>query len=113
MFWYTLPQDFSGARYAVLHVAVQTAGWAGCAMATFGKARCIAHMLCHSGHTAASLPWPRPLLHPSCTPFHPAAPTAGSQWQPWEPPVLTLPTYCDSSELSEEEQQVVAFANHP
>lgn len=38
---------------------------------------------------------------------------SGGQWQPWEPPVLTLPAYCHSSELSEEERQVVAFANHP
>ncbi|PRW57844.1 glycosyltransferase family 77 [Chlorella sorokiniana] len=38
---------------------------------------------------------------------------SGGQWQPWQPPLLTLPSYCQSSELSEEERQVVAFANHP
>lgn len=38
---------------------------------------------------------------------------AGGQWRAWEPPELTLPSYCHSSELTEEEKQVVAFANHP
>lgn len=38
---------------------------------------------------------------------------ADGPWKPWEPPVLAMPDYCHSTELSAMEREVVAYANHP
>ena len=36
-----------------------------------------------------------------------------SGWQPWQPPVLQRPAYCDRTDLTPSEVETVAYANHP
>ena len=43
----------------------------------------------------------------------PYADVARSGWQPWQPPMLQRPAYCDRTDLTPSEIETIAYANHP